>query len=71
MSVEKAYPTDPRGLEDDGEYVPAKPCCTPMNTVPLSWCTKPDGHEPPCHADPVRPIELDDLGPGSAGRRRY
>lgn len=77
QQADRSYPTDPLGSIDvlvDTQaraQQPPPPCCKRMNTIPISWCGKPDGHEPPCHADPVRPIELDDLGPASSKRRRY
>jgi hypothetical protein len=70
MPDEKHFPADHRGLEDAVDFVPAKPCARRMNTTPVSWCGLPDGHEAPCHAEPVKPIEVDDLGPGAAKRRR-
>lgn len=61
----KHYPTDPRGAEDAGTWVPDKPCCNRLNTKPLSWCTLPSGHDGPCHAEGHRPLESDDfLGRG-------
>lgn len=67
----KCFPTDPRGLEDAGDHVAAKPCCARLNTIPLSWCTKPDGHEGPCAAPVMRPLSGDEPGPVAAKRRRW
>lgn len=71
QSDDRPFERDPAGLADNADHVPAKPCCARMNTIPISWCTRTPGHSGPCSAPPVRPIELDDLGPGASKRRRW
>lgn len=65
------YPRHPLGLSDHGEYVAAKPCAKRLNTIPISWCTRPNGHEPPCSAPIVAQIEESDFGPEASKRRRW
>lgn len=50
--------------------VPA-PCCARLNTVPVSWCTLDDGHEPPCAGPRVRELDVNEFGPADSQRRRW
>jgi hypothetical protein len=43
------------------------PCCARLNTIPVSWCILPDGHDGVCASPPMRPIETESLGPDGRG----
>ena len=73
MSSDKAYPTDPAGLDDCADHVAQKPCARRLerSNGPQTWCALPSGHEGNCAGFVVRPIDLDDLGPNASKRRRW